>query len=239
MLKIFNSKWYNSILISLLISILSFFGFSIPNKYIFYLCCYIPFVFFFATIFFGIIRISKKEYVRGILQSSFAFILGIVVFGFFSFFLMFYPNDFYANNLEIPKNIKFEKPLEIIYENDKPEIIVTKEDVILYDYFQPGIYKYDIFLRRIEKGNVYLKIFEITNNELLSEKEIKEKSQIEVGNQTDELKRFELQGDFKIYEGDWGDFYGSRVEVWFKPDDINKPERKLVTKNYVVQGWMR
>jgi hypothetical protein len=187
----------------------------------------------------GIIRVFKKEYLTGILQSCVAFILAIIIFGFFSFFLMFYPNDFFANNLEIPKNIKFEKPLEIIYEKDKPKINVTKEDVILYDYFQPGIYKYDIFLNGIEKGSVYLKIFEITNNELLSEKEIKEKGQIEVENHTDKLKRFELKGDFKIYEGDWGDFYGSRIEVWFKPQNINKPERKLLTKNYIVQGWMR
>jgi hypothetical protein len=42
-----------------------------------------------------------------------------------------------------------------------------------------------------------------------------------------------------ILEGDWGQFYGARIEVWFKPDDINKPERKLMIKNYIVQGWMR
>jgi len=152
---------------------------------------------------------------------------------------MYYPNDFFASSLEIPENIKFEKPLEILYEEDKPKINVSKEDVVLYDYFQPGIYKYDIFLNKIEKGIVYLKIYEITNNELLSEEEIKRKSQIKVENKTDILKKFELTGQFTIYEGDWGDFYGSRIEVWFKPHNINQPERKLLTKNYIVQGWMR
>ncbi|WP_262887711.1 hypothetical protein [Chryseobacterium potabilaquae] len=42
---------------------------------------------------------------------------------------------------------------------------------------------------------------------------------------------------FTIEEGDWGDYYGSKVEVWFQPEDPAKPERKLLTKNYIIQGF--
>ena len=105
------------------------------------------------------------------------------------------------------------------------------KDFILYDYFQSGIYKYDLFLNKIEKGKVYLKIFEITKNQKLSERSIKEESQIEVENKTDEIKRFELKDEFTIFEGDWGQFYGGRIEVWFKPDNINKPERNGLQKH--------
>jgi hypothetical protein len=101
------------------------------------------------------------------------------------------------------------------------------------------MYKYDLFLHKIKKGKVYLKIFEITSNQILSEKSIKRESQIEVENKTDEIKRFELKDEFTIFEGDWEQFYGGRIEVWFKPDNINKPERKLITKNYIIQAWMR
>ncbi|WP_180563881.1 hypothetical protein [Chryseobacterium sp. JV274] len=174
---------------------------------------------------------------KGILQTLSTVILAVLTYGYFSFALMFYPYDFFAEELKIPDNIKFEKPLKLNDEKDR--VNIHQQDFILYDYFQPGMYKYDLFLHKIEKGKVYLKIFEITKNNILSEKSIKEKSKIEVENNTDELKRFELKDNFTIYEGDWGQFYGSRIEVWFKPDAINKPERKLITKNYIVQGWMR
>ncbi|MCJ7932160.1 MAG: hypothetical protein MUW56_00595 [Chryseobacterium sp.] len=53
------------------------------------------------------------------------------------------------------------------------------------------------------------------------------------------MKRFELKDSFAVYEGDWGEFYGSRIEVWFIPDDVNKPERKIITKNAIIQEWIR
>ncbi|MBB4805670.1 hypothetical protein HNP38_000942 [Chryseobacterium defluvii] len=187
----------------------------------------------------GIIRILRKEYLNGILQTFFTIVLGAVVYCWYSFALIFYPYDFFANNLDIPENIKFEKPLEIPYEENKPTPKVDKQDLVLYDYSQPGIYKYDVYLNNIEKGKIYLKVFEVTKNKLLSEKSVKNRTEMFVFNPADTLKRFELKNDFTIYEGDWGDFYGSRIEVWFKPDQLNKPERKLFTKNYIVQGWMR
>ncbi|MDR6487025.1 hypothetical protein J2799_001510 [Chryseobacterium vietnamense] len=189
------------------------------------------------TFILGIIRIVKKDYLKGILQIVSTGLLTVATFGSFTFALTFYPYDFFAEELKIPKNIKFEKPLKL--DDEKDRVYSHQQDVILYDYFQPGLYKYDLFLHKIEKGRIYLKIFEITKNQILSEKSIKAKSQIEVENKTDELKRFELKDNFTIYEGDWGQFYGSRIEVWFKPDDVNKSERKLITKNYIVQGWMR
>jgi hypothetical protein len=43
---------------------------------------------------------------------------------------------------------------------------------------------------------------------------------------------------FTIYEGDWGKPYSARFEIWFIPDNGGK-ERKLVEKNYKVEGWQR
>ncbi|RQO40812.1 hypothetical protein DBR39_07695 [Chryseobacterium sp. KBW03] len=237
MWKFFNERWNNSVIVCVFIAFLCFWGLSIPNRYILYTCCFLPFIFLLITFILGIIRIVKKDYLKGILQILSTVILAVLTYGYFSFALMFYPYDFFAEGLKIPDNIKFEKPLKL---NDaKDKINTNQQDFILYDYFQSGIYKYDLFLNKIEKGKVYLKIFEITKNQKLSERSIKEESQIEVENKTDELKKFELKDEFTIFEGDWGQFYGARIEVWFKPDDINKPERKLMIKNYIVQGWMR
>lgn len=46
------------------------------------------------------------------------------------------------------------------------------------------------------------------------------------------------QQEFTIYEGDWGDYYAARIEVWHK-DAQTGMERKLMEKVYRVEGWMR
>ena len=43
--------------------------------------------------------------------------------------------------------------------------------------------------------------------------------------------------EFTIYEGDWGEFYAARLEIWFVPANGGKP-RKLKEKLFKVQGWM-
>lgn len=84
---------------------------------------------------------------------------------------------------------------------------------------------------------VYLKVYDFNTNRILSEKEIKKESMRKVFNPSDELKEFSSGNDgCTVTEGDWGDYYGSKVEVWFQPDDSNTPERKLIEKNYIIQG---
>ena len=145
-------------------------------------------------------------------------------------FLMFYSTDFFADDLEIPKNIKFEKPKDEI-----DTLTIQKENTFeIKNGSQPGIYEYYFLFNPKEKGKLYLKAFEITQNIPLSEERIKEKTIIEI-TPNDSLQLF--HNEFIIYEGDWGKFYGSKISVYFKPD--NKPEQKLIDKNYIVEGWMR
>ncbi|WP_139258298.1 hypothetical protein [Epilithonimonas mollis] len=161
-------------------------------------------------------------------------LLQLVIFGITMFylmtFLMFYPNDFFADNLEIPKNIKFEKP-----KNKIDTLIVRKQNALeIKNDSQPGIYEYYFWYKPTEKGKLYLKASEITHNIPLSEQRIKDKSSIEI-EPKDNLQLFHKV--FTIYEGDWGKFYGSKISVYFKPD--GRPEQKLIEKNYIVEGWMR
>ena len=44
--------------------------------------------------------------------------------------------------------------------------------------------------------------------------------------------------EFVIYEGDWGDYYAVRVEVWHR-DSVTHQESKLMEKVYRMEGWMR
>ena len=43
---------------------------------------------------------------------------------------------------------------------------------------------------------------------------------------------------FTVYEGDWGDYYAVRVEVWHH-DTSTGSEHKVNEKIYRMQGWQR
>jgi hypothetical protein len=148
------------------------------------------------------------------------------------FYLAFYPFDFYASNLSIPENIKIHTPKDSITKvwdpNDKFEI---------YNDVQPGIYSYETAFNTIEQGTIYLKAYEVTKNDQLSAERILMRTSLEVENTSDTLRRYHSKESFTIYEGDWGDHYAARFELWFKPENGN--ERKITEKIYKVQGWQR
>ncbi|WP_264743738.1 hypothetical protein [Chryseobacterium oryctis] len=236
-----NEKWYYPIILMIIGFVLSYFLLQIPKELAFNTSIIIVYVSIIFALIFSIIRLFKKDYLKGIFQTILTLLISVVYAGYFSFFLLFYPYDFFADNLKIPQNIKFEKPINL-NENLSSELKIPNINTptfLLYDGFQPGIYQYEIFINKIEKGTAYLKVYEITKNEKLSEKDIEEKSKINIYNPTNKLMKFKLKDDFTVYEGDWNQFYGSRIEVWFKPENKSEKERKLFSKNYIIQGWQR
>lgn len=98
---------------------------------------------------------------------------------------MFYSTDFFADDLEIPKNIKFEKPKDEV----DTSIIQIENTFEIKNGSQPGIYEYYFLFNPKEKGKLYLKAFEITQNIPLSEERIKEKTIIKI-NPNDSLQLF-------------------------------------------------
>ena len=73
----------------------------------------------------------------------------------------------------------------------------------------------------------------------MSEDRIPERSAVSLGS-TEDFPFHQLVDHqcFTIYEGDFGDYYAARVEVWFR-DSTSGAERKLMEKVYRVEGWMR
>jgi hypothetical protein len=104
--------------------------------------------------------------------------------------------------------------------------------------FQGGIYNARIRCNPGTPGRIYLKAFEITHNESLSEDDLKAATNEWVGWSNDPAELFLSETHFTIYEGDWGQYYGARFEVWFEPDD-HSGERKLLERNFKIEGWMR
>ena len=152
--------------------------------------------------------------------------------------------DKYADKLIIPKNIKIYLPSDTSFSAKQLD---TTPDFQLYNSFQPGLYSYSIWTKRIDSGYCYLKAYEVTHNDPLSVDRLKERSRIEVFNPSDTLKRFEMNNDndnynskksFTIYEGDWGKPYAAKFEVWYVPAN-GGGERKLIEKNFKIEGWMR
>lgn len=147
--------------------------------------------------------------------------------------------DHWADDLKIPDNIELNIPEERnSYDSeDNSDHLKSNLDFVLYNDGQPGMYSYDIWLSNIENGTIYLKAFEITKETPLSTRSLREDSSIEFISSWDKLDKHSLEYYFTIYEGDWGDFYAARFEVWFKPNNGGK-ERMLLKKNYKIQGWM-
>lgn len=108
----------------------------------------------------------------------------------------------------------------------------------LRESFQWGLYNATVRCNPGMAGRVYLKAFEITRNYPLSADKLKEATNEWVGWSDDSSEQFLSETHFTIYEGDWGQFYGARFEVWFEPDD-GSDERKLMERSFKIQGWMR
>ncbi|CAA9198515.1 hypothetical protein FLA105534_02155 [Flavobacterium bizetiae] len=193
-------------------------------------------------------QLSKKKWLKTIL--TLVLFGSTIVIGLIIFLTLFFINqetpDTWAKNLKIPKNIQIDNPVDMEFGNNfdskKPDSITNRivehTEFQLYNSFQPGIYEYEFWIGKIERGTIYLKAFEITQNISLSDDKLPKNSSIKIYNPTDSIKKFSLADDFKIYEGDWGQPYAARFEVWFKPDN-GKKERKLFFKNYKIEGWMR
>ncbi|MBF4514993.1 hypothetical protein IRZ71_01480 [Flavobacterium sp. ANB] len=202
----------------------------------------------FVLLISGIYQLSQRKWLKSLISfglfggSIFSFIFYILI----SFFIDQIIPDTFAINLKIPKNIKIDNPINMDFDDNfnakKPDSITNKivknTEFQLYNSFQPGLYEFDFWTGKIESGIIYIKAFEITKNEQLSSKEIIRKSSIKVFNPSDSIKKFSTKDDFTIYEGDWGQPYAARFEVWFKPEN-GKEERKLFSKNYKIEGWMR
>lgn len=224
----------------------------LPAKSIFYNTSQLLVVFgFLQGVGFTVYQLRQKNLRKAILQAVIGGIVSFATLIFFGLFLSLYSYDFYADDLTIPKNIAFSKPMASYecnfdcVENENTHRTsptlknVSNPDFYLFNGIQGGIYTYDVYIGKIEKGEVYLKAFEITQNDPLSSQNLAFNSKIAVENPTQTIEKFSIEGDFTIYEGDWDKYYGSRFELWFQPADKTKPERLLMTKNYIIQGWMR
>jgi len=108
----------------------------------------------------------------------------------------------------------------------------------LYKGFQPGIYDTEGWVNPGEPGTIYLRAYEVTRKTRLSEGRLYESSNERVGWSENPEELFLYNTNITIYEGDWGQPYAARFELWFKPES-GSAERKLMERNFKIEGWQR
>ena len=117
-------------------------------------------------------------------------------------------------------------------------VIGGKPFLALANSFQGGVYNALIRCNPGEPGRIYLRAYEITQDERLSEGRLHQRTNEWVGWSDDPEEQFLSETHFTIYEGEWGQYYGARFEVWFEPDNAGA-ERKLLEGNFKIEGWTR
>ncbi|OGC23639.1 hypothetical protein A2310_00915 [candidate division WOR-1 bacterium RIFOXYB2_FULL_37_13] len=113
-----------------------------------------------------------------------------------------------------------------------------KPDISITDGDQGGIYMIKAHLNPNELGYVYAKVFESKSGRVLSASTITNESLEYIGWSKNKQEQFFYNTEITIYEGDWGDYRSARFELWFVPDS-GTPERKLVEKNFKIEGWQQ
>jgi hypothetical protein len=232
LMKIHLTKWYIQILIVLLTCFICADTLGSPDSIAFQVSAGIPALAVTVSGIIGIVRLFKKQYLDGVFQIIVSAGIGFAGLLFLSVHVMFYPVDGFAKNLTIPNNIKLYIPKDSIRTTPRKNL-----DFELYNGMQPGMYDWDIPVGGLQQGTIYLKAFEVTKGTPLSAESLKRDTSMYV-HISKPFKTYRLAHDFMINEGDWGDYYAARFELWYLPANGGK-ERKLVEKIYRIEGWMR
>ncbi len=141
-------------------------------------------------------------------------------------------------SIKIPKTMNFDKPIEFLttVQIDSLESIdVYHEKIVVVGNGYNG---YDFYLwhKPTEKGEIFIKAFELTQNVQLTEDKLTERTKNEITDLDDAYNLY--KGSSVIYEGTFSNFYPTRFELWFKSEDSGI-EKKLTEKNYLIDGWDR
>jgi hypothetical protein len=237
-LRKYFEVWWKPVLTFVIAACIFVFGLLKESKFINDTFDYVIVFLILVVLISAVYQFFIRKWYLGILQ----ILITTGVFFCLSFFLMYYPNDFFADNLKIPDDIEFERPVNLdSFENSKAldSLSNSKNKNLtfkLVNVSQPGIYNYFFWYQPTELGAIFIKAYEITQNQELSTKTLKSRSRIEIRELVDSVVVFGEK--FTIYEGDWGKEYGARIEVWFEPKS-GKPPYQIIKKNYIIEGWMR
>ena len=136
-------------------------------------------------------------------------------------------------NIDIPENMRFEKPNEELGYLNINSLTEDKIEITGNGYLG---YNFHMYHKPMEKGEIYVKAIELTQNIELSEPKLENQTKNKISELSNNFMLYE--GESLIYEGTFEQFYPVRFEMWFKSSETGI-ERKLAEKNYLIDGWDR
>ena len=185
-----------------------------------------------------VLLIKSKKWCESIL-SFISSVIVIVAFYSSLPLLLYGPlTDDFGKNHSIPEGQDYSIPFDMeSREMESADSLNTDTYLQIQNDYQGGIYQYDFYYGALPEGEIYLKCYEVTENLPLSEERILEESKVSIERSTSFTQLVSKQR-FTIFEGEWGDYYAARIEVWHRDADTQQ-EQKLCEKVYRVEGWMR
>lgn len=163
--------------------------------------------------------------------------------------------DNFGKRHPIPEGMEYEETIVVEkgwYSRNRTQqewdsIITERKFLLVGEY---GVYRYMVYLPPMdEEGDIYLKMYEATTNLPLSEKVVKNRSNIHilpsdtaVIYQMKEIGTSSWLEDMReaivINEGSWEDYYAARTELWFRPTNGGE-ERLVYSKIFRIEGYSR
>lgn len=140
-------------------------------------------------------------------------------------------DDFGARH-PVPAGLNCEIPAG----EELPRIPAGRPALVIRRGPQGGIYSYEFYSPALPDGEIFLKCFEVTENIPLSIRSVKSRTMQRVAGH-DGFARVGERRQFTIYEGDWGEPYAVRIEVWHR--NGRGSVHKLHEAIYVMEGWQR
>lgn len=232
--------WWITPLICLIVAACSYLmvGNNVEGEWIYDALAVLFLIFAFLQVVLFILALIRKKFLM-----SFGIFCGGVLSGIGFFIISFVlwavtppEKDTFGQDHPIPEDLVCLEPDESFCEEDVDSTDASTWLRIQHEY-QPGRYEFQYFSTALPDGYIYLKCYEATANIRLSEDRILKHTQTEVSHHT----VFGPVGGysvFTVYEGDIGDLYAVRAEVWHHETATNK-ERMLCQKVYRMQGWER
>ena len=158
------------------------------------------------------------------------------------------PSDGFGKEHPMPEGLEYNIPLERHSEVVEGEWVTYYEEPVIdstdtaswlqiWNDNEGGRYLYDFSFPALPAGTLFLKCYEVGDNIPLSENVMRRNTSAPCS-ETKAFTKLVEKREFVIYEGDWGDYYAVRVEVWHKDSETRK-EHKLMEKVYRMEGWMR
>ena len=186
-----------------------------------------------------VLLIKSKKWCESIVSFISSMVI-IIAFTFISAIMALYGplTDNFGKNHSIPEGQDYSIPYEMEFRQmESADSLNIDSYLQIQNDIQGGMYLYDFYYGALPAGEIYLKCYEVTENLPLSEERILEASKVSIEHSTS-FKQLVSKQKFTINEGEWGDYYAARIEVWHRDADTQH-EQKLYEKVYRVEGWMR